>query len=123
MAIIPASWLIHHGSPARTMERSHFGGVVHRARVSRTVIDSRRRPMTRAAVLIFVGVQVAVFGMVAKEAYSLSMEIATLKQRIAATALAEREAALKDECVGSIWPNIPLQCLKRIPPSHGRVDE
>ena len=79
--------------------------------------------MTRVVVLIFVGAQVAVFGILAKEAYSLSMEIATLKQRITATALAQREAALKDECAGSIWPNIPLQCLKRIPPSYGRVDE
>ena len=78
--------------------------------------------MTRAAVLILVGVQVAVFGIVAKQAYSLRMEIFSLKQRLATAALAEQET-LKDGCAESIWPNIPLRCLKRIPPPHGRVDE
>jgi len=104
--------------------RTDLADFVHRVRA--WCADRRTGSGTaaiRAVVLIFVGVQAAVFGVVAKQAYTLSVEIASLKERIVATALAEQETASKDECVGSVWPNIPLRCLKRIPPSDGRVDE
>jgi hypothetical protein len=70
--------------------------------------------MRTSTALLLVCAQVAVFWLVAAQAYSLAAEVGTLKDRLAATDLAAREARLQLECEAALWPAIPAHCLQRV---------
>jgi hypothetical protein len=70
--------------------------------------------MRFSSALILICALAAVVWLVAEEASSLASAVGTLRERLAATDLARREAQLLLECEAALWPNIPDHCLQRI---------